>query len=56
VTEDLYSSIVGIVPDVIEAKGIFDADVVIDAEGEVVLCGSAAEDGSGEVVRAIDGR
>src|ERR1700761_8782874 len=56
VAEHLCSSVVRVVPDVVESEVVFRADVVIDAKREVVLSRGAAEDGRGEVVNTIDRR
>ena len=53
--EHLCSSVIRVVPDVIEGEIVFRANVVINAEGEVVLGRGAAEDRRAVVVGAVDG-
>src|SRR5438874_13485018 len=54
-SEYLCSSVIRVVPDVIEREVIFRADVVINAEGEIVLGRGPAEDGRAVVIGAVDG-
>jgi hypothetical protein len=56
VTEDLHAGVVGVVPDVVGRQSVLSAEIMVDAEGVIVLCGGPAEDGCAVVVDAVDRR